>query len=700
MNGHYFKISQHIMLLLLLLCPMTSQARPGDLDMSFGTRGIVTHTLREKLWADAIVQPNGKILALGEDLRGHAFVQQFNSDGTPDERAFLEGSIKNLSQLSSLIFDGNQAARNLWIPINRNSNVPTQGSTLAIQPQESSFRVLVSGTTPDYAAVPREVRSIPESLTNYSFFTTSPTPSSFFSFEFLPYRGSGRQSHYRSVPLEWQFSMPDTENPYNFSYPYMHMSHQGRNPIESFLSSPFQSDGTPGALTFVGSREHWAITDFSGKKDVAESIAVLPNGYFFVAGFSCDHDAERNLPYTNCAVSFAKYTPDGWLDLSFMNRRARVMTALSGRNLFTQKIILTPEAKILILALDKPADDFRTTSRGYYLFQYLPNGQLDPAFGEGRGYIEGHIGVLRTPQRAFPSPTECYETGENTNDYFRTFTLDARDRENYHILLGGSSNDKAAMVSYTKEGRLDTNFGCRGKLVFNDWNQSRINDLLLNSAGQIYAVGRRNGAVLVSKLSPDGRLVSDFGNNGSVTTDLSTTTVDNALKTFLRPGHKLLVIGKKYREGTRYNDVLFFARYDLSDTLQLSNQDLLHTDLSYLFPHILSNSFMVEINPPASDSDKSDGDKMVELPDGKTLMGLEIEQYKNQMGQEVFSEEFNEGSLQKAEPLPEIHIELPIPTDFNGEVSTENAQSQNKLEEQATEKSTGSFLDKIFNFSK
>jgi uncharacterized delta-60 repeat protein len=103
------------------------------------------------------------------------------------------------------------------------------------------------------------------------------------------------------------------------------------------------------------------------------------------------------------------------------------------------------------------------------------------------------------------------------------------------ILLGKTQNStnnthpyEASLIKVTSAGTLDTTFATSGKLIIptvNNYAEGFVYSTL-DSQGNIYALGRSNNYIIVSKVTPLGTLDTSFGTNG-----VQRLVLQNALST-------------------------------------------------------------------------------------------------------------------------------------------------------------------------
>jgi uncharacterized delta-60 repeat protein len=102
----------------------------------------------------------------------------------------------------------------------------------------------------------------------------------------------------------------------------------------------------------------------------------------------------------------------------------------------------------------------------------------------------------------------------------------------------------SALARYNRNGRLDSTFGTRGKVVVTfDSSSDYLYAPVIQSDGKIVAAGSTGGtAFLLARFNADGSLDQTFGNNGSVETTFGDPTAA-AKAVVLQADGKIFVVG-------------------------------------------------------------------------------------------------------------------------------------------------------------
>jgi uncharacterized delta-60 repeat protein len=197
------------------------------------------------------------------------------------------------------------------------------------------------------------------------------------------------------------------------------------------------------------------------------SVAVQPDGKILVGGFS-----SRDLATFPRQSTIVRYTASGARDVTFGDTgiiTVPVSTLSNGIN----DLIVLPDGKILGAGFAVPPGGNGKTD--FAAFRLLPNGTLDPGFGNG-GKVILQMGDLDDSAEAM-----------------------ALQPDGKIVLTGTSASTQnpvgeMAIARLKADGAPDTTFGTSGKLVIPAANaESSLNDLDLQPNGRIVAGGGLSG---------------------------------------------------------------------------------------------------------------------------------------------------------------------------------------------------------------
>ncbi|HWM01461.1 MAG TPA: hypothetical protein VNP92_03905 [Actinophytocola sp.] len=189
------------------------------------------------------------------------------------------------------------------------------------------------------------------------------------------------------------------------------------------------------------------------------------------------------------------------------------------------------------------------TSNWYFgAFGYLPNGELDPSFGEG-GWVDTDFGSFEFPHAVALQPDGgIVVAGEGDCQYAMCFVL----------------------ARYRPDGSLDPGFGEGGivRSPFGLLHASHAFDVSIAPDGRIVAAGfvqkggdgQDSSHFAVARYLPDGRLDPSFSRDGRATVDFGYGN-DIAYAVAHQRRGRIVVAGHGTRNRYRTEDDFAFARF-------------------------------------------------------------------------------------------------------------------------------------------
>ncbi|WP_431136051.1 T9SS type A sorting domain-containing protein [Psychroserpens mesophilus] len=363
--------------------------------------------------------------------------------------------------------------------------------------------------------------------------------------------------------------------------------------------------------------------DFGGTREDIEDMVKQPDGKILIT-------AETKNSNDDYDFIVARLNEDGSYDTSFGTNGISVITFGSSTDERPNKIIVTPDDKIIIVgnaeggiiwktaiarlnsdgSLDTTFSDdglltLSITNRSDYLIgvdvtfdgkiiaaggavfnsgsnqgryaivRYLNNGDLDPTFGTN-GVVTLNIfdgsciarSIISLPDGK--SLVAGHASGSNVQMSFAVIRLDI-------------------------DGNIDTTFGDNGVVSTPfSTNQSQIYKMKLDDNNNIYVVGdasnnTNNEATnfAAAKYSFNGDLDTTFGTNGTVSTDFFGT--HDSARDFIITQNKITLAG--YTMETYPDENFALARYDLENNLSISNVSLSTFEV---FPTLVNNSVSIK----------------------------------------------------------------------------------------------------------
>lgn len=401
------------------------EAAAGELDPTFGTVGKVRTPIDsvsgETLYSIAL-QPDGKIIAagFGPSSTGGVAVVRYNADGTLDTS--FGASATGIVTVDLLSFSGAQAVS-----------------------LQNDGKIVVAGQASD------------GSLSRFGLarFNTDGTLDATF----------GAASDGRSIASVEPHAMYATSLailPDGRLIAAGQIDHGGEpaGPAKDFALVRYTSDGLndpafgPGGTSVVS-------TDFSTHNDIANAIALQPDGKIIAAG-----TAEAALSTSSQNFALVRYHADGSPDASF-GVGGKVTTDFEGNADQADGVVLLPDGKILVGGTMTHASGL---TRAFALARYLADGSLDPAFGVG-----GKVATSFPAGSALAHALAVQPDGK--------------------ILLAGTVvtsdyNTAWAVARYNADGSLDLSFDTDGLVVTNfDTGVDIAHTLALQPDGKIVVGG-------------------------------------------------------------------------------------------------------------------------------------------------------------------------------------------------------------------
>jgi uncharacterized delta-60 repeat protein len=270
------------------------------------------------------------------------------------------------------------------------------------------------------------------------------------------------------------------------------------------------------------------------------ALAIQPDGRIVVVG--------RYGPYKSADFVVVRLNVDGSLDPSFGDRGI-ALTSFGDYAETATAVLVEPDGRIV--AIGKAGTGPGPFAPGTFaLARYLPDGSLDPTFGNGG---------LRTTR--FP--------GKDTAASFGAVL----GSDGSIIAVGGAGqpfdNPQIAVAKYRSNGSLDRRFGTDGRVLTDINGEAVGGDVVVQPDGAILVAGFASdgfieGFALVRYLA-DGALDESFGSGGIVLTNFDHCNQhqcgsDGASALVLTPDGRIVVSGNGWA-GRRPQWEFALARY-------------------------------------------------------------------------------------------------------------------------------------------
>ena len=222
-----------------------------------------------------------------------------------------------------------------------------------------------------------------------------------------------------------------------------------------------------GALDSTFGTAGKVTTDFAGRDDSIEALAILPDGRILAAGPS--GTGPTGGPFK---VALARYTKQGKPDPTFGTAGKTLLSF--GQSSAATALALLPGGKFLVGGGIAAAGSTGAANMDFAVLRFAANGKLDPTFGTA---------------------------GRVTTDFARRFDAvdDLRVLPNGKIVVAGQIDESRpgagdgafGLARYTAAGRLDATFGAAGKVRtrFPGSLGSSVEAMEIQADGRIVVVG-------------------------------------------------------------------------------------------------------------------------------------------------------------------------------------------------------------------
>jgi uncharacterized delta-60 repeat protein len=255
------------------------------------------------------------------------------------------------------------------------------------------------------------------------------------------------------------------------------------------------------------------ITPIGTSDDVANSVAIQPDGKIVVAG-----TASGAIPTDDVAV--VRYTTTGALDGTF-GSGGKVVTSISPGADGASALALQPDGKIVVAGITDAA-----SAADFALVRYTAAGALDGSFGSG--------GKVTT------------SLSGGTDD-----ALGLALQPDGKIVAGGLANSDFGLARYNQNGTLDASFGSGGTVTTDvaPGHSDVGRSVALQPDGKIVLGGFTVGApspedFAAVRYDPDGSLDGSFGAGGIVITDPSPGHINEGHAVVVQPDGNILLAGR------------------------------------------------------------------------------------------------------------------------------------------------------------
>ena len=264
--------------------------------------------------------------------------------------------------------------------------------------------------------------------------------------------------------------------------------------------------------------------------DYPVTIALQKNGGILATGYAYDDGKNK--------FTLVHYNSDGVLDEDFGNYGI-VKTPIGKSSCGIWSLSIQSDKKIIAAGYSKNQDN----NFDFAVARYNSNGGLDNTFGTN--------GITTT----------AIDSG-NDNAYSSAI----QNLDEQKIIVAGDTYNGSdydfALVRYKSNGFLDNTFGTSGRVVtpIGSGSNDHARQVLIQNDNKIVVAGYSDNDFALVRYNQDGELDNTFGNNGIVTTTLSSsfTTANSAA---LQP-----IDGKIILAGTTDGDITL-VRYNIDGSI-------------------------------------------------------------------------------------------------------------------------------------
>lgn len=345
---------------------------------------------------------------------------------------------------------------------------------------------------------------------------------------------------------------------------------------------PHAAEAAPGDLdtSFGGTGK--VVTDFSGREDFGNAVAVQADGKIVVVGFTRNGGTGSSSTED---FALTRYNPDGSLDPNF-GSGGRVQTDF-GADDRAKAVAIRADGKIIVVG---------SNSNVVIVAAYNPDGTRDTTLGASLGPCSGQCSLnavaIQSDQKIvaagraqgsvagtsdfflirFNAAGNNFDSSFNGSGVVQTDFSSRSDtiaglviQSDGKIVAGGTTTTDAsgstsmALARYNTNGTLDSGFGTGGKVTTAFTGQFHgIRAIALQSDGKVVAAGftfQTESNFALARYNTNGMLDGTFGSGGKVTTDFSPGAVDEAHAVVVQSDGRIIAGGI----GTVSGNALEFA---------------------------------------------------------------------------------------------------------------------------------------------
>ena len=267
------------------------------------------------------------------------------------------------------------------------------------------------------------------------------------------------------------------------------------------------------------------MTDFNTSTDLANAVALQPDGKLVVAGTTyTDND------FSDEDFAIARYNADGSLDTSF-GTNGKVTTDFPGLAAVISAVVVQPDGKIVVAGGAYPLFTF---AGDFKVARYNPDGSLDTSFGAG-----GIVTTIFPGDGSFAFALALQSDGK----------IIAAGTDFFDFNPGDMSDTDFALARYNPDGSPDTTFGSGGTVTTDFLGaEDDVFSVLIEPDGKIVAVGSANSPFdfydfAAARYLANGTLDATFGTGGKMRVDFGNQDMDIAYAAALQSDGKIVAAG-------------------------------------------------------------------------------------------------------------------------------------------------------------
>ncbi len=533
--------------LLLMIYAKHIYPQAGQLDTTFGQRGIITNIInpiRQNSFPRALAIRNDKKIVVGGSTNNEIFTMQYDQNGELDNSFGLNG-IATANSGESL------EARSLAMQ-NDGKLIAAGYSNKGGRDNFALVRYTIDGNK-DFTFGNNGIVITPLGISSYSnkvliqpdgkivlVGSSKSNNQSDYNFTLARYNSDGTLDntfgHNGAVFTTIGTSM---------SYPYSAQIQIDRKIVVAGLSFNGKKVITLVRYKVDGSLDNTfgsggVVTTPIGVSDSeARSVAIQEDGKIVVAG-------DYSNGFNNNDFVIARYDSNGVLDFSF-GTNGITLTPIGEHNDEPNSVIIQNDGKIIAAG-----HKYNLSEGDFALVRYNSNGLLDDSFGNNGIKITS---IENSSEKAYAvaklSNGKIVATGSIDSD---------------------TDGSNSITIRYNADGSLDNTFGDNGIVITEvKYSMEYTTSVVLQNKNDNEKIitlsniwnGSDNDFAL-SRFNPDGTLDNTFGTNGNVITSIGDSSYEDVGSMVIQNDEKIVVTGSTYFENKRH---LFIARYTSDGSL-------------------------------------------------------------------------------------------------------------------------------------